>query len=256
MRPLLLLAAVAGSACSAPQLQITPRALKLDIAGEFAANSSGSTAFSNSLEGLGLTEDSTEFSPRIDFRAGGLQITADYVDAAYAGQGSVDGTIEFNGVVFDGTEEVNTELDLTLARGVATFDFIPSQLVDIGVGVGGGYADARVFIQGQTTGDTAETDEQVPFPFVAARAGVDVGPLSVEVLAGWLEVDIDDVQASYLDLDGMVRWTFLGGDEHFGGALVAGYRYIDLELDYTSGSDDILIDAELTGPYLGLSLVL
>jgi hypothetical protein len=62
------------------------------------------------------------------------------------------------------------------------------------------------------------------------------------------------VDASYLDWDAFLRWAFLGGQERLSGSLLAGYRSINVDLAYQDGSDDIRIDAELAGPYLGLSL--
>ena len=255
MRTPHLILALLAAGCSAPKLELIPRFQQFEIEGDFAASSTGISA-KNSLSDLGIDDDPVEFSPRVDFSAGGFEITADYLDVSYQGTGDVTEEIEFGGETFLVGTTVDSEIDLKIGRAVATWDFVPTDTFDLGLGVGAGLADARAFIRDQGTGNSSETDEKAPFPFLAARARVALGNLSAEVLAGALEFEADDVDASYWDVDAMIRWSVIGGDEHLALSLIGGYRFMMLDLEYVDGGDLIDIEADLDGPYLGLSLTL
>jgi hypothetical protein len=255
MRTLLLTLSIALVGCSAPQLEITPRFQQFNIDGSLAASSSGTTS-RNDLAALGIDDNPIEFAPRADFSVAGFELTADYFDVSYAGSGDVEGDIEFGGEVFTVGTTVDTELDLKIGRVAATWDFIPTKMFDLGIGAGVGLADVRAFVQDQGTLNSSETDEKAPFPFLAGRARVALSSLSAEVLVGFLSFDSADVKAEYLDVDALVRWSVIGGTNHVGVSLIGGYRLTQLDLEYEDGSDKIDINADLSGPYLGLSLTL
>jgi hypothetical protein len=252
--PLLALSLLLLGACSAPRLELMPRAMQFNVSGDFRADTAGGLNADNSLESLGIDDDPVEFAPRVDLEVGALEITADWFAVSYAGTGTVEQEIEFGGQTFPVNADVNTEMELSLGRVAATLDFIPTKAVDVALGVGAAYADARVFMEEQLAFNSATTEEQAPFPFLAGRGRLALGSLSAEVLVGWLEFEYDSVDASYLDVDALLRWGFLGGDDRMSGALLAGYRYISVDLAYQDGGDDIALVAELSGPYLGLSL--
>ncbi len=255
MRYLVPLSVLAATGCSAPQLEVIPRFQRFEIDGEFAASATGLTG-SNSLAGLGIDDDPIEFSPRVDFSAGPFEVSADYLDVSYAGSGDVETEIEFNGQTFTVGTIVDTEIDIKLGRASATWDMIPTNTVDLGLGIGLAYTKARAYVREQSTGDSAVTEEEAPFPYLAARARVALGDLSLELLGGYLQFDYDDVDASYLDLDAMARWAVIGGDEHLAVSLLAGYRIIQLDLEYLDSGDTVDIEADLKGPYAGISLTL
>jgi hypothetical protein len=254
MKKLLLALLLPFYACAAPRLEIMPRAMQFNVSGDFRADTSGGLNADNSLESLGIDDDPIEFAPRVDLDVGALEITADWFSVSYAGSGTVEQEIEFGGQTFPVNADVDTEMDLSLGRVAATLDVIPSKTIDVALGVGVAYADARVFMEEQLAFNSATTEEQAPFPFVAGRGRLALGSLSAEVLVGWLEFEYDSTEASYLDVDALLRWGFLGGDERLSGALLAGYRYINVDLAYEDEGDSVALVAELSGPYLGLSL--
>lgn len=255
MRAPLLITAIAATSCSAPQLEVIPRFQQFEIEGEFAADATGITG-TNSLSALGIDDDPIEFSPRVDFSMGPFEITADYLDVSYSGTGDVDTEIDFNGQTFTVGTTVDTDIDLKLARASATWDWIPTDVVDFGLGVGAAYTKAFASVRDTGFGNTATTEEEAPFPFLAARARVALADVSVELLAGYLSFNYDDIDASYLDVDALARWAVIGGDEHLAISLLVGYRFLDLDLEYVDGGDNVRIEAELQGPYAGLSLTL
>ena len=53
----------------------------------------------------------------------------------------------------------------------------------------------------------------------------------------------------------MAKLHLLGGEDHLGGHLTAGYRWVDLELEYENDDgDQVDGDATFSGPYIGLTL--
>lgn len=256
MRAPILFLVITASSCSLPQLELIPRFQQFDIDGEFAADSSGISG-ANDLADLGIDDDPIEFAPRLDFSAGPLDFTADYFSVDYSGTGDVEIPIEFNGQQFTLGAAVDSELSLELTRATVTWDLIPTDFIDVGLGFGGAFTRARAtFSEPGGLVPPATTEEEAPFPYIAARARVALAGLSVELLAGYLQVEYDNIDASYLDLDLLARWAIIGGSEHLALSVLLGYRYVDLDLQYVDNGDNVQIDAELQGPYAGLSLTL
>jgi hypothetical protein len=57
-----------------------------------------------------------------------------------------------------------------------------------------------------------------------------------------------------VDLDVMARMKVFGEKGVFAGAVVLGYRYADLSVDYEDSGARIEADARIHGPYFGFSL--
>ncbi|MHC4378177.1 MAG: hypothetical protein ACYS26_16375, partial [Planctomycetota bacterium] len=223
--------------CSTPHVDLTPRVGKLSLSGDFSVvtQTAGPPATtisgSNSLEALGLDEDGTEFLPRADVDAGPMLLTIDHLDFSTTGEGTIDQDIVFDGITFNATETVTSAIDLQITRGVLTWDFVPTDAVDVGLGFGVGYVALDASIE-DASNNRAQTNESTPYPFIAGRVGTSFGDLEAEALVTWIGVDVDDVDASLLDLDITARYNLLGVlDEHLSGWIVLGYRWVDLELD-------------------------
>lgn len=235
-----------------PDLKATPRIGTLELTGDLSISSTGATA-SADVEDLGFDDDGSTFAPRVDLAWGPVDIIATGYQAAYEGQGTADVALDLGGVVITAGDTVDSELDLTTAGVIATWDFIPTDLVDLGIGLGVQAIDLEASITSQTTGDTISTDESAPFPVVAARAGVQIFDLELTGVASGIAFEQDDFDATYLDIDLMASWTFerfLG----FHGALVLGWRQVMLEADYEDSSSDVDLDFTLSGPFFGLTL--
>lgn len=250
--------------CSTPHIDLTPRVGNLSLTGDFSVvtESGGpppvTITGSNSLEALGLDEDGTEFLPRADVDVGPMLLTIDHLDFSTTGQGTIDQDIVFDGITFNATETVTSAIDLQITRGVLTWDIVPTDAVDVGLGFGVGYVALDASIE-DASNNRAQTDESTPYPFLAGRVGTSFGDLEAEALVTWVGVDVDDVDASLLDLDVTARYNLLGVlDEHLSGWIVLGYRWVDLELDYSEDeggdTENYDLNIELAGPYLGLTL--
>ena len=250
--------AVAGSlallaACSAPRLDVTPRFGTFDIEGKAVISDSGSSAKAD-LETAGLEKDDSVFGLRADFDWGPSHVMVSGQETTHDGSGTLETTFTSGGTTIPAGADVESDLDLGLYTGAYTFDFFPTDLFELGLGLGLTYVDVNASFQDQGTGETVETDEQIPVPVLAARLGTRIWRLDASLQASGLTWSYQGDDIYLLDLDLMAKLRLFGGDEHLAGHLTAGYRWVDLELDYEDGDDSVETDATFQGPYLGLTL--
>lgn len=246
------LALTAG--CSAPSLRLTPRVGFVDLGGDFAASPSTDVSGSSSVEALGLDDTETEFIPRADFEFGPFLWTVDYGNLSFSGQGTAEATIDFGGINVAAGQDVESDIDLTLYRSTFTWDVIPTDTFDLGLGFGIGGAEVSATVA-DTLGNSATTDEIIPLPYAAASTTVEIGDFGVEGLAGVFAIEVDDVDVFYLDLDVNAYYQFLDM-AGAGTRIVAGWRYIDVDAAYDDGDEQIDADLNFSGPYVGLTVVL
>lgn len=251
LRTVLLASPLALCGCAAPCIDVALRAQDFELDGALGASSSGVVATS-STDSLGLDQDEGAFSPRADLVAGPMRLTVDHVGVEFEGDGTVEVDFEFGGETISAGADVASRLDLGITRAVATFTILPLGVVHVGLGVGVALVDFEAELVEDLTATRIATDETAPVPFVAARVGGGIWRIDFDVLAGFLDVEIDDVDARYLDVEAMARLRLF--DAGFHGDLVAGYRWMDIDVAYEDDGDDVDADIELSGPYIGLSI--
>lgn len=250
-----LLVATSVAGCSAPSLLVTPRVAYVGLDGDFASDTNIS-GVPTSIDSLGLDEEEAEFAPRVDLTFGGLQWTVDYADFQFVGSGRATADIVIEGVTFEANDDIDTDIELSLLRSLWTWDLVPTDLVDVGLGFGLALADVSVALQdADPPFESASTDEVVPLPFAALRAAVSLGDFGAEAQVGYIDVEVDDVEAGYLDVDAMAYWQFVDA-AGAGFRLVGGYRFVDVDAAFEDGSDQVDANLEFSGPYLGLTVVL
>lgn len=252
---LALLGLAAG--CSTPSVTLFPRVAQITPDGEFAAadlSGGGSLSATSDTDALGLDDDETVFVPRADLDWGRWHLTVDRFAMSSEGSGTAEAQIEFDGVTIPAGDNVDSELDVDLTSATFCFDFLPVPNAELGIGVGVVFADLSADITSQTLAQTASTDEQVPLPVLAARAGVDFGRFSIGALARGFDVEIDDVEATYVDLDAHARYDlFQATDSHLRGGLVVGWRFVGIDARFDDGASTIDADMEYSGPYAGVA---
>ncbi len=250
--------AAAVSSCSAPSLRVSPRIGQIEPTGGLIAVTAGDPELGTDLDALGLTEESI-FLPRLDFEAGPFQWTLDYAGLDYSGQGETSAEIDLGGATISGNVQVATELDIQLYRSSFTWDVIPGDTVDLGIGFGLGAADFAASvtdIDPLTPGsDSGSVDQLVPLPYAAGSATIEIGPVGLEGLVGYFSLDLDDVEVSYLDIDANAYWQFVDA-AGAGIRAVVGMRIIELAAAFDDGDDRIDADQEFSGPYAGLTIVI
>jgi hypothetical protein len=245
------LLAVAVSSCGAPSFGITPRLGKLDIDGNIGVESTGVTA-KNSVESLGLVEDDSVFGGRVDLDWGGVHVTAAGQSSTHDGDGVLEADLSQGGTTITAGTAVESKLDIGIYSGVVTFDLLPTDNFELGLGLGVAAIDFDVSFTDPNSGDRIATDETVPLPVLALRGAVALGPVDVSVLASGISVAIDGDEATYIDLDAMARVRVLGSGDRFTGWLALGWRQIDLDAEYEDDGEAEL-DLEFSGPYFGLT---
>ncbi len=240
-------------ACSAPALQLAPRLMQVDLEGEVGI-ASGSVSGTNDLERAGVEKDDSVFGARVDIDLGAPHLSVSTQASTHDGRGTLEFDLTQNGVTISAGADVDTAIDMALHQLALTWDLIPTDMVEIGIGVGVAAIDLDASFTEVGTANSIETDEIAALPVLAARAGVDLGRIDISLLATGLRYDIDGDEAQLLDFDLLGRLQLFGGDKRLAGFLLAGYRDASAEVEYEDGSDAIDADLTLRGPYIGLVL--
>ena len=245
------LAALCLAGCATPTIDVALRAQQLELSGDVGASNANSVTTTNASQ-LGLDDDPVVVSPRVDLVGGPLRLTVDGLLVDYDGEGSVDADFTLGGVTIAGNSEVLSRLDLGLTRATATFTLLPLPVVDIGLGLGLALVDFEAELEDSNSNDVVRTSELAPVPYLAARASASLGPVDADLLVGFLDVDVGDVDVSYLDVELLARVKLFSAGVHV--QLVGGYRWIGIDVAYDDGDDRVRADLELDGPFLGLSI--
>ena len=249
---LVVLALLASGCQLTPSISAIPRIGPLAVDGDILVSSSVASVGSDAEE-LGLDEDESVFSPRVDIGWGPAHIMVTAYGAEYDGTGTAEGQLDLGGVTISAGEMVESNLEVNSLNLVTTFDFVPTKLVDVGLGVGARVIDFQGSIESLSSGDSIVSDETFALPVLALRGAVDVGPLEVSLIGSGLTGTYSDIEATVLDLDLLGEYRF---DEFLGfhGSLVFGYRYIAIDVEYTDDGSDVDADLNFSGPYIGLAL--
>ena len=257
VRPLAALLSIGFAAgCYAPRVDVMPRGLLVEFDGNYSSNDGSLPAGTNDLDAFGLEDDPVLFTPRVDVSSGRWDWTADWIGNDFDGRGTLTSGLVIDGVSFPAGNDVAADLELNVVRLGATWDLVREPETTVGLGAGLGIYQADAFLLDLDTGASSETDQNGLAPHLMARLGREFGEVDVQLLAGWIDFQINDVDTAYLDLDTFVRWRFRGRDEGWSAALLAGYRYVDVDLSYNEEDLDEDVDwkTALRGPYVGFSL--
>ncbi|MCC6407571.1 MAG: hypothetical protein IT453_10405 [Planctomycetes bacterium] len=241
------------AACSAPSARIMPRYAQLDIGGDIGVQQGSSVTAQASVDALGLEKDDGVLGARIDAQLGG-HWTFSFQSSTHDGDGVADATLSQSGFTINVGDPVSSKLDLGLYQGAVTWDLLPTDVVELGLGLGVTAVDIDAEITEKIGGESVATNEIVPIPVLQGRLGFDLGPVEVEGLLGWVSIDYSGDEATFLDFDGMASWRFFGDDDRLAGWLALGYRYVDVEVAYDDSGDSVDAQIDFSGPWLGLAL--
>lgn len=261
MRILLALPLLMAAACSSPALDLTPRLAMLEPDGSFGFNDTAGEQVSQDLQdNLGLVEDSSSLGLRADLDVGSPHMTASVQSSSHDGSGTLAGEIDYDGQVIAAGADVSTEFALMSYSFITTWDVIPSDAFELGLGLGANLLDIQMDVQASDAdGDgvsdgSVSFDELAPVPVVAVRVGGEIGPVSLSALASGLSVSIGDLDATYLDFDLMAKWRLLGEKDGFAGSLAAGWRHTSLDAELDDDADQVDIDLTFSGPWFGATI--
>ena len=141
---------------------------------------------------------------------------------------------------------VLTDFELGSAKVSYSFE-IPIGPVSVAPGLAVNFVDLSLFARDTIGFATADVELQAPLPMGFVRGEVDiVGWLQLVGEVGYIEVDVDDVEAEMLDIEALVELT---GFEPLN--IFVGYRSIDLVGEGEIDNDSIDIDIGLSGFIVG-----
>lgn len=240
-------------ACSAPSARVIPRFGQFDVGGDIGVQQGTSVNAQASVDALGIEKDDSVLGARIDAQLGG-HWTFSFQDSTHDGDGVADATLSQGGITINVGDPVSSKLDLGLYQGAVTWDLLPTDTVELGLGLGVTGIDIQAEITETVGGQSVDTDELVAIPVVAGRFGVALGPVDVSGLLGWISVDYSGDEVSFLDFDGMASVRILGDSERLAGWIGVGYRYVDTEIAYEDGGDAVDAQIDFSGPWIGLML--
>lgn len=140
---------------------------------------------------------------------------------------------------------VRSEFDLTCAKVAYAFE-IPIGPISISPGLAVDYVDLDFLVADQFGATTEEAQLQAPLPMLFLRAEADISIVTLLVEAGYVSVDIDDIEAQLLDVEALVEINATTWLNFF-----AGYRMIDFEADGLIDNDTYDIDLGLSGFLVG-----
>lgn len=196
----------------------------------------------NDVGDFGLDDESDSLYGRVELDGGPVSVTA----SAFRFQESGSGDLVFQfGNIAAGTT-VNSDIELKNLKAALFLDLIDIAGVRIAPGVGADIFDVEMMVTDTTTMMSDEIDELLPMPMVFLKGEVAVGRVTATLDAGYIEADLDDMEGTFWDLEGLLRLRVTGNLEVFG-----GYRYINIDSEGSSDGQDFDVDLELDGWIVG-----
>lgn len=113
--------------------------------------------------------------------------------------------------------------------------------VNLDLGLTGRYVDGEVDVVGQTTGQRERVTYSGPIPLLYGDLAFDLPLTGLSIGATGQGIQYKD--SSAYDVSGRISYEFA-----FGLGLLAGYRYLKLDLD-ADDLDGVAIDADIKGPF-------
>lgn len=258
MRQRLLPLFVAGlsvcASCATPELWAEARYGWMKVDGDLGVQAGGSVSATSSLDSLGLDDSESAIGGRIDLTFGSPHLTIIGWSTKFEGDGTAQATISQGGTVITAGTPVESSLDYGAYSALLTFDLFPGDTFDLGIGVGATYLDVDASIEDQTVNQQVSTDEQLPVPVLAAEASVDLfDRLQLSVLAAGVYFEYSGDQVTYVDVDANLKFR-LFDMTGFAGYITGGYRFAVLDLEYDDSNGAVDVDADFSGPYVGLAV--
>jgi hypothetical protein len=248
-----VLVSVAAAACSAPELVIQPDYALTSPSGHIKLAGNGVNTGSNSLDSLGIKDSEGTFGLRADFDWILPHVTVTTQKTSYDGDGKLTADVSSGGTVIPAGTNVKSELDLGLTKGVVTFDIMPTQAFELGIGLGLAAVDFKASVKDPGTNNKIDTDETVPVPLLALRAGATIWRFAVEGLLAGVSYNTGGDKLDYVDLDLGARLNIFGESGRRSGSFAFGYRYVGLDAKYSSGGTNVDGNMTFSGPYLGFA---
>lgn len=245
--PMLLVVLVSG--CAAPAFDVAPRYGSFDLQGHFGitSNATGEVPVSD-MSQAGIGKDDGFFGLKAEIDAGAPVFTLSTQQTDHGGSGFLGNDLMSGSDLILAGTAVDSDVSFGLHQFAATFDFVPGDMFDVGAGLGVTIADLDAVMTGG--GDTIQVDRTLPIPVLALRAKVDLGDFEATGMISGLEMSFDGDKVDFVDFELAAQYRLFGGDDRLAGSIGAGYRVVNLGLDYEDDGDFIDTRFRFRGPYV------
>lgn len=223
--------------------------MQAELSGDVGLASSGAPNIVSSTididDSLGLEDEGSVYA-RVEAEAGIVRVTA----SAFQYDSTQLGTLQADFGNIPAGITVDTDLELNVLKGAVTFDVIDFGFLRVSPGIAVDYFDVDMTVTAVGIGiaEDLDIDVPVPMPFVEVEGAV--GPVALTVGGGGMQVDYSDVEGTYWDVEGLLRFSPV---DHF--ELFAGYRWIDVDGGGTADGQDYDTNLTLQGWFVGAGLV-
>lgn len=232
--------------CSCYQLEVSAQAAyaQLSLDGDLGyVNGASNAEIRQDIEsafGLGDDQGSAYGRLGVDFGVPVLTVSGFLFEDE--GQGIL--TADFGDNLVANTP-VASEFSMANAKASYAFD-IELGPVKVSPGIAVDFVDLSMEVR-DTLGIVSEKVElQAPIPLAFLRGGLDFGIVGAMVEGGYMQVDIDDVEAKMLDIEALVELRPLDWLNVF-----AGYRSIRVQAEGLIDDDQADIDIGVSGWLIG-----
>ena len=252
---LILLFTCVSTLHAGPRIKPGLRVSLLGIDGQFGATSSGSgSSIGSSASALGLDSE-TIFQPQVDFDWKRWHLWLIGFKADYSGSGIAEANIQLGNLppITAGTP-VRTDAGFTYVTANLIFDIIPTDLVELGIGLGGGVVDYELAFQSEISPLRVATDNTLPFAFPMLRIAKEFGRFGLLGTVGGISVSFSGHDISYLQADVNASYRIFGEEDKLQGHVALGYQYFRMDYEYEDQGGIGIIDVTLDGPYVAFAL--
>ena len=149
---------------------------------------------------------------------------------------------------------VRTDADFTYVTANLIYDIIPTDAVEIGLGLGGGLVDYDLAFQSEVSPLRVATESTLPFAFPMFRIAKAFGRFGLLGTIGGIAVNFSGNDISYLQADLSASYRIFGEDEKLQGHVTLGYQYFRVDYEYGDQGGTTIINVTLEGPYFGFLL--
>jgi len=233
------------------QFEITAQAgfSELALDGQLGYESGSTTAVIDQdiQSAFGLGDDQGTPFARVGLDMGTPTLAVSAFQFEDEGQGLL--TANFGDNLAAGTTVLST-FDLTSAKISYTFE-IPLGPLSVAPGLAVNFVDLAINVRDSIGVASEDIDLQAPLPMGFGRVELDLGDwVTLVGEGGYIQIDIDDIEAKMLDLEALAQINAFGPLNLF-----VGYRSIDLEGDGLIDSDSFDVDVGLSGWLIGGGII-
>jgi hypothetical protein len=243
-----LIASVTLPSCGAPSASVTPFIASVGIDGDLAVGDGAGTSVASTFQDLGLDDNEAVVGGIVRLNFAGAELSVAGYGVDFSGTGTATGDFEYQGSVISAGTDLASDISLDTARALFTWDIIPLDGLDLGLGFGATLLDLDLRLQEiGGAGTTITSKELIPVPLLAARAAWTWGPVDLRADAGGLVIEYDESEASLFDIG-----VSASVDLFKVGNLVVGYKTVKIDAEYSDNDALIDTDLDLDGYYMGV----